>query len=182
MKQTVFETKQRAEELIQKAIEIWRKSDKSDMLEGIEGIAEQHVGVQRIILRLDVLLTETIVERQVHLGFLGEHLGKVVAAIVVSHAQCEVDACVFERLQELLCTLIVLNMSVEVCQIAQSNDVSGQRVHGEDVVHHLDKTLWGVAVGQHMHVADEHDEVVVELCLASSLSFLCSSIFSAFLS
>jgi len=36
MKQTIFETRQRAEELLQKAIEIWRKSDYSDNLEGIE--------------------------------------------------------------------------------------------------------------------------------------------------
>ncbi len=36
MKQTIFETRQRAEELLQKAIEIWRKSEHSDNLEGIE--------------------------------------------------------------------------------------------------------------------------------------------------
>jgi len=36
MKQTIFETRQRAEELLQKAIEIWRKSEQSDNLEGIE--------------------------------------------------------------------------------------------------------------------------------------------------
>ena len=36
MKQTIFETRQRAEELMQRAIEIWRRSDQSDQLEGIE--------------------------------------------------------------------------------------------------------------------------------------------------
>jgi len=36
MKQTIFETRQRAEELLKKALEIWRKSDQSDFLEGIE--------------------------------------------------------------------------------------------------------------------------------------------------
>jgi hypothetical protein len=36
MKQTIFETRQRAEELMQQAIEIWRKSDQSDQLEGID--------------------------------------------------------------------------------------------------------------------------------------------------
>lgn len=36
MIQTVFETKQKAEELYNKALEIWRKSDMSDHLEGIE--------------------------------------------------------------------------------------------------------------------------------------------------
>jgi len=36
MKQTIFENKQRAEELMQKAIRIWRESDHEDQLEGIE--------------------------------------------------------------------------------------------------------------------------------------------------
>ena len=36
MIQTIFETKQRAKELLQKAIEIWRSSDQNDHLEGIE--------------------------------------------------------------------------------------------------------------------------------------------------
>lgn len=36
MKQTIFETKQRADELLNKALEIWRKSDQSDRLEDIE--------------------------------------------------------------------------------------------------------------------------------------------------
>lgn len=36
MKQTLFETKQRADELLRKAIEVWRKSDQSDKLEGME--------------------------------------------------------------------------------------------------------------------------------------------------
>ena len=36
MIQTIFETKQRATELLQKAIAIWRESDQSDYLEGIE--------------------------------------------------------------------------------------------------------------------------------------------------
>lgn len=36
MKQTIFETKQRADELLQKAIEIWHKSDQSDRLDGLE--------------------------------------------------------------------------------------------------------------------------------------------------
>ena len=36
MKQTIFENKQRADELIQEAIRIWRESDHPDQLEGIE--------------------------------------------------------------------------------------------------------------------------------------------------
>ncbi|MBQ1854344.1 MAG: hypothetical protein II136_05075, partial [Prevotella sp.] len=36
MIQTIFETKQRAAELLQKAIAIWRESDQSDYLQGIE--------------------------------------------------------------------------------------------------------------------------------------------------
>ena len=36
MKQTIFENKQRAEELLQEAIRIWRSSDHPDQLEGIE--------------------------------------------------------------------------------------------------------------------------------------------------
>lgn len=36
MKQTIFETKQRADELLRNAIEIWQKSDQSDLLEGLE--------------------------------------------------------------------------------------------------------------------------------------------------
>lgn len=36
MKQTIFETKQRAEELIHEAVDIWRKSDHSDFMEGVE--------------------------------------------------------------------------------------------------------------------------------------------------
>lgn len=36
MKQTIFENKQRAEELMQKALRIWRESDHGDQLEGIE--------------------------------------------------------------------------------------------------------------------------------------------------
>ena len=36
MKQTIFENKQRAEELMQEAIRIWRSSDHPDQLEGIE--------------------------------------------------------------------------------------------------------------------------------------------------
>ena len=36
MKQTIFENKQRAEELVQEAIRIWRSSDHPDQLEGIE--------------------------------------------------------------------------------------------------------------------------------------------------
>lgn len=36
MKQTIFETRQRADELLKNAIAIWRQSDQSDFLEGIE--------------------------------------------------------------------------------------------------------------------------------------------------
>lgn len=36
MKQTIFETKQRAEELLTEAINIWRQSDDNDKLEGLE--------------------------------------------------------------------------------------------------------------------------------------------------
>ena len=36
MKQTIFENKQRADELIQEAIRIWRESDHPDQLEGIQ--------------------------------------------------------------------------------------------------------------------------------------------------
>ena len=36
MKQTIFETRQRAEELLREAINIWRKSDMNDSLEGLE--------------------------------------------------------------------------------------------------------------------------------------------------
>ena len=36
MIQTIFETKQRAAELLQKAIAIWRESEQSDYLQGIE--------------------------------------------------------------------------------------------------------------------------------------------------
>lgn len=36
MKQTIFENKQRADELIQEAVRIWRESDHPDQLEGIE--------------------------------------------------------------------------------------------------------------------------------------------------
>lgn len=36
MKQTIFENKQRAEELMQEAVRIWRESDHGDQLEGIE--------------------------------------------------------------------------------------------------------------------------------------------------
>ena len=36
MKQTIFETKQRAEELLREAVNIWRQSDDNDKLEGLE--------------------------------------------------------------------------------------------------------------------------------------------------
>lgn len=36
MKQTVFETRQRAEELLREALNVWRQSDKNDALEGLE--------------------------------------------------------------------------------------------------------------------------------------------------
>ena len=36
MKQTIFETRQRAEELLLEAINIWRQSDDNDKLEGLE--------------------------------------------------------------------------------------------------------------------------------------------------
>ena len=36
MKQTIFETRQRAEELLREAIKIWRQSDDNDKLEGLE--------------------------------------------------------------------------------------------------------------------------------------------------
>ncbi|MCR4766203.1 MAG: hypothetical protein K5856_08550 [Bacteroidaceae bacterium] len=36
MKQTVFETRQRAEELLREALNVWRQSDRSDLLEGLE--------------------------------------------------------------------------------------------------------------------------------------------------
>ena len=36
MKQTIFETRQRAEELLREAINIWRQSDDNDKLEGLE--------------------------------------------------------------------------------------------------------------------------------------------------
>lgn len=36
MKQTIFETRQRADELLRKAIEVWQKSDQSDRFEGME--------------------------------------------------------------------------------------------------------------------------------------------------
>ena len=36
MKQTIFETKQRAEELLREAINVWRHSDDNDKLEGLE--------------------------------------------------------------------------------------------------------------------------------------------------
>lgn len=36
MKQTVFETRQRAEELLREALNVWRQSDRSEMLEGLE--------------------------------------------------------------------------------------------------------------------------------------------------
>ena len=36
MKQTIFETRQRAEELLREAINIWRQSDDDDKLEGLE--------------------------------------------------------------------------------------------------------------------------------------------------
>ena len=36
MKQTIFETRQRAEELLHEALNIWRQSDDNDKLEGLE--------------------------------------------------------------------------------------------------------------------------------------------------
>ena len=36
MKQTIFENRQKADELIQEAIRVWRGSDHPDQLEGIE--------------------------------------------------------------------------------------------------------------------------------------------------
>lgn len=36
MRQSLFENRQKAEELIQEAIRIWRESDHPDQLEGIE--------------------------------------------------------------------------------------------------------------------------------------------------
>ena len=36
MKQTIFETRQRTDELLRKAIEVWQKSDQSDRFEGLE--------------------------------------------------------------------------------------------------------------------------------------------------
>ena len=36
MKQTIFETRQRADELMREAINIWRQSDMNDFLEGLE--------------------------------------------------------------------------------------------------------------------------------------------------
>lgn len=36
MKQTVFETRQRAEELLREALNVWRQSDRNDTLEGLE--------------------------------------------------------------------------------------------------------------------------------------------------
>jgi len=36
MKQTIFETRQRANDLLKEAIAIWRQSDQSNRLEGIE--------------------------------------------------------------------------------------------------------------------------------------------------
>ena len=36
MKQTIFETRQRAEELLLEAINIWRHSDDNDKLEGLK--------------------------------------------------------------------------------------------------------------------------------------------------
>lgn len=36
MKQTVFETRQRAEELLREALNVWRQSDRNDVLEGLE--------------------------------------------------------------------------------------------------------------------------------------------------
>ena len=36
MKQTIFETRQRASEILKETIAIWRQSDQSDYLEGIE--------------------------------------------------------------------------------------------------------------------------------------------------
>lgn len=36
MKQTIFETRQRTDELLRKAIEVWQKSDQSDRFEGME--------------------------------------------------------------------------------------------------------------------------------------------------
>ena len=36
MKQTIFETRQRAEELLREAINIWQQSDDNDKLEGLE--------------------------------------------------------------------------------------------------------------------------------------------------
>ena len=36
MKQTIFETRQRAEELLREAFNIWRQSDDNDKLEGLE--------------------------------------------------------------------------------------------------------------------------------------------------
>lgn len=36
MKQTVFETRQRAEELLREALNVWRQSDRNDALEGLE--------------------------------------------------------------------------------------------------------------------------------------------------
>ena len=36
MKQTIFETRQRADELMREAINIWRQSAQSDFLEGLE--------------------------------------------------------------------------------------------------------------------------------------------------
>ena len=36
MKQTVFETRQRAEELLREAVNVWRQSDRNDALEGLE--------------------------------------------------------------------------------------------------------------------------------------------------
>ena len=44
MKQTIFENKQRAEELLQEAIRIWRSSDHPDQLEGIEQDPGERLG------------------------------------------------------------------------------------------------------------------------------------------
>ena len=73
MKQTIFETKQRAEELIHEAINIWRQSDMNEALEGLENdpvlsLLMTALAYQMNDLVSDVEMMKTeVIEEYVHL-------------------------------------------------------------------------------------------------------------------
>ena len=73
MKQTIFETKQRADELIQEAISIWRQSDMNDFLEGLENdpvlsllMTALAYQMNELVSDLELMKTE-VIEEYAHL-------------------------------------------------------------------------------------------------------------------